>query len=324
MATQAATVRRRLGRRLRLATMAPGGPDARKLTRKAQEALDAVASGRRLSTALRSEVRAARAMLPVFTFSLFMSMLVGFVVFMAEVKVMKRTHVIDQLLAYPNQIFALLAASLLYGMLFVAGRAAVWGAHAAAKALTGDKWDRYRTLNPLLEALAACQSPDRVGDLPRRLRAAERAVRRARLRRGTVPRRSHRQRALKDHADQVVAALRKAEAGLDTYPDLARCDLAAKLHGVAEAYVEGRLGALLPGSDLEGVEPVRDFETLRLAVLAAALPVLTWGTEAAGLTGAVQGPTVGVGMLISAAVLFGRRALDTLPRVQAFTKGGGS
>ncbi|MFJ6773678.1 hypothetical protein ACIQOV_22440 [Kitasatospora sp. NPDC091257] len=320
--TEAASVRQRLGHWWRLATTAPGGPAARKLTNRAQGALDAVASGRRISTVLRTEVRSAHAMLPVFNFSVFASALVALAVFGLEVKVVKRTHVIEQLLALQSTIFAMLAASILYSMYFVAARVAVWCAHEAAKALTGSKWNHYRTLEPLLEALAACESPDRVGDLPRLLRGSERAVRRARLRRGTVPRRSHRQAALKEHAGKVVAALRTAEASLDTYPELARCDLAAKLHSIAEAYVEGRLGALLPESDLEGVKPSTEFETLRLAVLAVTPPALAWTAESVGLTGGVQVQTVGAGVLISAVVLFGRRAADKVQQIRSLNKDG--
>lgn len=130
--TEAASARQRLGHWWRLATTAPGGPATRKLTREAQGALNAVASGRRISTALRMEVRSAHAVLPVFSFSVFASALVGFAVFVLEVKVVKRTHVIEQLLALQSTIFAMLAASILYSMLFVALRAAMWCAHEAA------------------------------------------------------------------------------------------------------------------------------------------------------------------------------------------------
>lgn len=315
-----AGARKRLGWRWRVATTAPGGEASRELIREGQGALDAVASGRRLSAALRSEVRSAHAMRSVFIVFSFASILAGLLVFKIEVGTVKRMHLFEHLVAHQSTVAALLLATLFYSMLFVAVLAARWTAHAAAR-LPNNNWDSYRTLYPLLRALAACESPQRVDELPRLLRAAERSVRHARLRRGTVPRRSHRQPVLKDHAGQVIAALRKAEAGLDTYPDLARCDLAAKLHNIAEAYVDRRLGALLPESDLKDLEPLREFESLWLAVLAVAYPTLTWTAGSVGLTGGVQTQTVWVGMLITAVVLFGRRALQKLQELPGLLKG---
>ncbi|MFB7475592.1 hypothetical protein [Kitasatospora sp. NPDC056184] len=314
MTVRAPRSRGRLRRRWRLTTSAPGGAAARKLTREAQGALDAVASGRRLSADLRTEIRAAHKLEPWFNFFSFGCTLFGFVVFQIEVGIAKRFDVFDRLIALQSQVFALLAALLLYGMLFVAVWATRWAANKIVSSLDG-KWQSYRTLNPVLKAISACASPDRVEDLPKLLRACERAVRQARVRRGTVPRFSHRQRALRDHAGRVVAALRAAESGLDTYPELARCDLAAKLHSIAEAYVEGRLAALLPDSDLKDVQPLREFETTRLVALAAAYPALTWTAGIAGLAGDVQAQTAVVGMLIAAALLFGRRALGTLQKI---------
>ncbi|WP_104817972.1 hypothetical protein [Kitasatospora sp. MMS16-BH015] len=301
-------------------TSAPGGPAARKLTREGQSALDAVASGRRLSPALRTEIRFACALLPWHTFMSFAAMLLGVAFFQAEITFARKEGVFERLLALKSTYFAVLAALLLYVMLFAAVLVTRRLTHAMVSGLDG-KWGSYRTLEPVLRALSACGSPDRVDDLPRLLRASERAVRQARFRRKTLPRLSHRQRALRDHAGRVVAALRAAEAGLDTYPDLARCDLAAKLHSIAEAYVEGRLGALLPAPDLEGVEPQRTFETLRLGALAATYPALAWSAGAVGLSGDVQAQTVVVGTLIAAVLLFGRRALDALRQVASlFTR----
>ncbi|MFC8718626.1 hypothetical protein [Kitasatospora sp. NPDC057198] len=296
-------------------TSAPGGAAARKLTREAQGALDAVASGRQLSAGLRTEIRAAHKLEPWFNLFSFVSMLLGMVVFQIEVGIVKESGLFSRLAVLPSRVSALLMALVLYGMLFVAVWATKWTANKMVSSLDG-KWQSHRTLEPVLRALAACALPER-DDLPRLLRACERAVRQARNRRGTVPRFSHRQRALKDHAGRVVAALRTAESGLDTYPELARCDLAAKLHSIAEAYVEGRLGALLPESDLKDVQPSRGFETTRLIALAAAYPVLTWAAGTVGLAGEVQAQTAMVGMLIAAAGLFGRRALSTLQKLWA-------
>ncbi|BAJ29064.1 MULTISPECIES: hypothetical protein [Kitasatospora] len=297
-------------------TSAPGGAAARKLTREAQDALDAVASGRQLSPGLRTEIRAAHKLEPWFNFFSFVAMLFGMAVFQIEVGLVKEVGLFGRLTVLPSRVSALLMALVLYGMLFVAVWATKWTANKIVSTLD-EKWQSHRTLEPVLRALAACALAERVDDLPRLLRACERAVRQARNRRGTVPRFSHRQRALKDHAGRVVAALRVAESGLDTYPELARCDLAAKLHSIAEAYVEGRLGALLPESDLKDVQPLRGFETTRLIALAAAYPVLTWTAGTVGLAGEVQAQTAMVGMLIAAAGLFGRRALSTLQKLWA-------
>ncbi|WP_051837591.1 hypothetical protein [Streptomyces sp. NRRL WC-3742] len=226
-------------------------------------------------------------------------------------------------MAVPSWQWALSTAAFQVQLMSL-GMAVSWrAANSIAWDITRGRWGSLRTLRPILCALEACsEDSDSRFPLPRLLRDAERAIRRARLWHATVPRFSHRQRALKEHAGRVVNALRAAEARMDTYPELARCDLAAKLHTIAEQYAEGRLGALLPEEDLKDIEPVRDFESLRLAALAVAFPALTWATLAAGLAGSVQAGSVLTGMLVVALTLFGRRALETLQQVLGLFRGG--
>lgn len=96
------------------------------------------------------------------------------------------------------------------------------------------------------------------------LREVTKALQNAHATRGTIPWRSRRRRDLKRHAGQVVAVLREAEARLDSEPRAALTDLAHLLLKIADRYAEGRVGALLDQDRLDGVEPVRDREVIRL------------------------------------------------------------
>lgn len=90
----------------------------------------------------------------------------------------------------------------------------------------------------------------------------------------------------------MLAKLRIAGAKLDTYPDIAKVELAAMFHEIAEQYSSGRLWSLLPASDLVGVKPARTVEPARLAVPAVVLPALLRVTGA--VLGGGQPPLAGV------------------------------
>jgi hypothetical protein len=208
------------------------------------------------------------------------------------------------------------------GLLFItlgvlAARAS---AHGAMNFATAGTWARTRPLRPMIRALTMCAGPDALPAFPYFLRRAERAIRRARVRYGSVPRFSHRQPALRRHAAQVVAKLRTVEAKLDTYPDMAKVELTAMLHEIAEQYSSGRLGSLLPAGELEGVEPARALELARLAVPAVLVPVALWVTGA----GPWEWPAALGGMFVLSLALYGRDALEVLPKLLAISRSGGS
>ncbi|MCU7822636.1 hypothetical protein [Kitasatospora sp. DSM 101779] len=74
-------------------------------------------------------------------------------------------------------------------------------------------------------------------------------------------------------------------------PEIACKELARMLTHIAEKYAQGRLGALLPDGDLEGLEPVRDHATL----LSACRTVVGFAFVAlAGWAGTVYGKPYGV------------------------------
>ncbi|MCZ9346157.1 hypothetical protein NGM37_51425 [Streptomyces sp. TRM76130] len=87
-------------------------------------------------------------------------------------------------------------------------------------------------------------------------RRVERQILRAHRFSGTIPARSPRRAAAKQHAALVAGALRQQLNLLDQEPEKALKDLAAGLVTIGERYAEGRVAALLPDSALEGVEPI--------------------------------------------------------------------
>lgn len=136
-----------------------------------------------------------------------------------------------------------------------------------------------------------------------------------------MPRFSHRHRALKNHANAVIAALRAAESGLDTNPDLARADLAAKLHTIAEQYADARIGALLPESELTGIEPQRNWEAAARSP-GRHLPEPDVGNACRRHNRAAQIAVLSSGMLLAGVLLFGRDGLDTFKEVLSILRGG--
>ncbi|MCX5555341.1 hypothetical protein [Streptomyces sp. NBC_00038] len=181
------------------------------------------------------------------------------------------------------------------------------------------------------EAIKACAEAHRAGG-PRRaermqavsaaLRIVEHGVLKAYRTRGTVPHLSPRRSELRRHAGQVVARLRVAESRLDTGASHdALEELAGLLATVAEQYTAGNVGTLLSPSSLDGLQPVRERELLRvgLSVLAIA--------GAAVIVSLLGVPDLAAGVLVSAAgvlallLLFGRRWHQYLPVAELFKPG---
>ena len=224
---------------------------------------------------------------------------------------------------FASEFFFLLASTI------VRGTPAIWVGFVATTAFSRASWGSgygaYRTLKPLLRAMAACGEADlEDSDLPPRLEAVKKAVRRAHARRHTVPVFSHRRRALRRHAALVVAALLAAEGRLDLDPPVARTELARLLHLIAQRFTEARIGALLDESDLSGVQPARNWEPLRLALLTAGLPLVSWLPAALGAPESARVPAAVAGIVLVAVALYGRTWPDALSRARAALAGAGS
>ncbi|NJQ03301.1 hypothetical protein [Streptomyces zingiberis] len=93
----------------------------------------------------------------------------------------------------------------------------------------------------------------KVDDLYRRTEAG---VLNAHRTRGTMGRSSPRRTTARRHAELVAGALRRDLCRVDVDPKDALRDLAGRLVEVCERYAEGRVGRLLPETDLTGVTPV--------------------------------------------------------------------
>ncbi|MEV8404261.1 hypothetical protein AB0R12_00245 [Streptomyces niveus] len=143
------------------------------------------------------------------------------------------------------------------------------------------------------------------------LKAAERVVWDAwRVRHGRV--RRDRRGQLKEHAAQVVGALRALEARQDSGADPGKVfeDTAAMLLKIAQRYAEGRTLALLDPEELEHVTPAVSRERVRLL----AFGVIVTGTVAGamavpGMTEQAATPLIGVVSLVTWSVLYGGRVV---------------
>lgn len=156
---------------------------------------------------------------------------------------------------------------------------------------------RYALVMEIVDAIAACGRAQAAGGerqaaalrhVAKKLGAVNRGLRTAYRLRSSVPRFSHRRKALDEHARQVIAALRSKEARLDVDPRAALPQLAAMLLTIAERYCQARVGALLDETDLEGVQPGPDREWLRIAVAAVLCAGTVVGIAALGLPDAAE------------------------------------
>jgi hypothetical protein len=211
------------------------------------------------------------------------------------------------------------------GGFFVASGLGYFAAVVMGDQLPEGSASGYRTLRPLLLALAACKEEDpEISELSAQLVSATKAVRRAYARRNTVPFASHRRKPLRRHAALIVSALRAAEARLDLDPPAARAEIARLLHTISERFAEARVGNLLDESDLVGVEPAHNWEPLRFALLAVAAPFITWLPAALRLPDGARVPTASAGILLLTISLYGRTWPDALARARSILSGGGA
>ncbi|KOY58758.1 hypothetical protein ADK59_06995 [Streptomyces sp. XY332] len=127
---------------------------------------------------------------------------------------------------------------------------------------------------------------------------------------------------MKSHAGQVVAKLRETEAALDhSLPAEVLCEIAGLAATIAEQHAAGRIGALLPKSALEGKEPVRDREMLRVA---AAILTIAGGVVGLAFLGLPDMATVAAGTawaILIMMALFGSNWARYLPILDLFKPG---
>ncbi|MCX4792631.1 hypothetical protein OG369_43430 [Streptomyces sp. NBC_01221] len=116
-----------------------------------------------------------------------------------------------------------------------------------------------------------------------------RELRRAHRVRGTLPYRGGRRKAVRAHVRRVVKCLNAAEARIDVEGDQALIELVVLLGQVADRYAEGRLGALVDAEKLTRYQAGRDWEALRLALLAV---VVAAGAAGAGFLALSEPVTV--------------------------------
>ncbi|MFD0304752.1 hypothetical protein [Streptomyces sp. NPDC127119] len=127
-----------------------------------------------------------------------------------------------------------------------------------------------------------------------------------------VPIMSARARRLRNHQRVVIAALGKVEEDLDRNPIDASRKLAEFSIEIAERYAKGLYGALLSSEEIEGIDPVRDWEPFRLIVAAvviagAAIAVAFFDIPDPAITA-----LMGAAGLIAITLLYGRGARSAL------------
>ncbi|MEE1765326.1 hypothetical protein [Streptomyces sp. SP18BB07] len=102
--------------------------------------------------------------------------------------------------------------------------------------------------------------------------------------------RRHERKALKQHAEKVIAALRSVESRQYKDPSGALPELATMLLVIAERYAQGRVSQLLDDEQLENVQVVRDWGWLRLLFGGALITVALVGVAQIGLPDTAVGP----------------------------------
>ncbi|MFF2374753.1 hypothetical protein ACFVUW_10255 [Streptomyces xiamenensis] len=167
-------------------------------------------------------------------------------------------------------------------------------------------------------ALPNNRRPDQYFVISESLAHLERWVSSAHRDWGSSGRKSHLRHDLRTHSGQVIAALRRAESGLHVSPDRALREISDTALTISERYTEGRIGALLPEEEIEGLLPVQRKETLRLVVAVFVAACATTGVALLGLPSAAEPYALGATAMIALSLTYGRRhrrvvdLLDTL------------
>ncbi|MEV5449987.1 hypothetical protein [Streptomyces sp. NPDC052535] len=181
---------------------------------------------------------------------------------------------------------------------------------------------RFGSVHATAISVAACVRVRKASwaERPKELRRLSRATSRVEDRimwlhrhSGHLPPRSHRKHLLKQHTGLVVAAIRRAEARVDSEGDEALEPLAALLITVGERIAEGRIGALLDADQIDAdLTPARDWEPLRLAVAAALVAGCAVGVGLLSLPDGVDVYVIGGCSIVILAMLYGRRVHQVL------------
>jgi hypothetical protein len=329
-------VRNRIGRWMRVRTRAAGGPEARRLLRAAQAALDGLGTGEMLTPALRRYTRRCCTAERLPLYGLLVFLFIGFYAALIASRLVDRLGSVFGipnfyvLLSYPADRYIpnewLLALVVEGGVVGgVALSLATRGTNFFLRFTLGSSRGGYLTLSALLSAIAACADEDaETSEVEHWLHQAIGHLRKAHRWRNTVPMFSRRHGKLKRHAALVVAALLAAEGRLDVDPIAARVELARLLHKIAERFVASRIGAMLDEDDLGGLQAAHNWEPLRLATLVVSLPAMTWLPTLLGLPGASRLAATTAGIVITAGLLYGRRWADALARAKSALSGGGT
>ncbi|MFD5433527.1 hypothetical protein ACFWJ4_15420 [Kitasatospora sp. NPDC127067] len=156
-------------------------------------------------------------------------------------------------------------------------------------------------------AKARAQAPSERASSLRRLdqvcRNLERALLELHRTARSIHRRSPRRASVREHCALVAGALRVRLARIDADPDTGLVELARMLALIGENFAAGRLAALLPEAELEGVTPVSTrrasvAETVRLALAIAA-------ATASAAAATVLLPSTGLPTAVHSTVVFG-------------------
>jgi hypothetical protein len=165
----------------------------------------------------------------------------------------------------------------------------------------------FRPVVSALRAVKACgsvygaartQRTEGLWWLAASMKVVRKELRRAHRVRGILPRRGGRVSVVRAHVRSVVKCLDAAEARIDVDGDSALPALVVLLDQVADRYADGRLGALLDEETLKDYPAGRDWEALRLAMLAV---VIGLGAVGAGFL-ALSDPVTAV-LIVSVGVL---------------------
>ncbi|MGW4393539.1 hypothetical protein [Streptomyces sp. NPDC004685] len=135
-----------------------------------------------------------------------------------------------------------------------------------------------------------------------------------------LPRYSQRRKEVKRHTALVASALRKASLRLDAEPVAAATDLADMAIRISDAYVGHRRAQLLEESELAGLDPLRNRESLRVSAAGVITLGVAYLAAIAGLPGPVLPLVFGFAGLIAFHAIVGRG-----PTVSSFsTRSAGS
>ncbi|KES02960.1 hypothetical protein BU52_33110 [Streptomyces toyocaensis] len=141
----------------------------------------------------------------------------------------------------------------------------------------------------------------------------------------SVRRRSSRRRRLRKHHLKVVAALQEKEAAIDVDVRAALPDLAETLTKVANAHSEGRIGQLLPASEVDHVPPVEHVKREHIRMVAVAVLLGGFGVLVAflDLPDTATTSLIGAIGITAASVVYGlkaRQGMDILDSVRGIQR----